>query len=293
MRTKMAGFKKGFGAVDEAVKNASRKSSGPRSNNIGWKDGEKKVLRFLDDEPLTIGFHEFTPCKDGKSRDFVCAAQLPEPRPCWICSNVQKKGFNGVMGPCRPRTVSVGYAALREEKRDGRKFSYSDITHDVEGVSDEILKELKGTSAVVEGSTVKNVPTVGVIKQAVGNFWDNVAAYYVRYGTTTDRDYEITRHGNDKNTKYVPIPCDVVDDLKTQEDVDDHYALAKLLHPTIAEWVERMGSTAYYDYHLVTGAVEKDDSSAKKDDSEEEGESTGFSGAESLAEKLRSYSKNK
>jgi hypothetical protein len=303
---KMAGYNSGFAAVEAAVKRASSKGTGrgPRSNNFTWKeDKEKKILRLLDDEPITIGIHEFTPCKDGKSRDFVCSEQLANPRECWICKNVQKKDFKGNMGPAKPREVGVGYAALREETREGRKFVYTDVLHDVEGVDEAIIDILKSTpGVVVDGTTVKGVPFVGIVKQAVSNFWNQFNAYYARYGTTTDRDYQVTRQGAPRDTKtaYIAIPCDAVDGMVEQEDVDKHYEVAKLLHPTIVEWIERLGSEDYYDYFLISGPKEKTESTEKdsQDSDTEEEKETAHSEAGkdvggSLRDKLRAYSANK
>jgi hypothetical protein len=71
----------------------------------------------------------------------------------------------------------------------------------------------------------------------------------MRYGTTTDRDYEVFRMGSEpKSTSYNVIHCDPVPELSSLRDVSDYYSLAlqeKDPRLVLAEWINSMGSESY------------------------------------------------
>lgn len=295
-----SGYRSGFEAVAQAAERmqSGGNFSGPQTRMIGWnakeENGDKKYIRLLDDSPIVIGVHAWTPCIDGKKRDFICAQELADPRPCIICDTHKRKNSNGEEVPVRPSTVGLGLAALREEVREGRTVTTQDILVDIDVPDDEEKVDLiKEAGYKVEGGMVKNVPDVGIIRQSVGNFWSNFNAYYARYGTVVDRDYEIMRQGEKINTKYVIIPFDRDDEMGTQEEVDDHYAVSKILRTGLVEYIERLGSEQYYNKHLVPGGNQTSSTSGSSREVEEEVEEevkndTEFSN--SLRDKLRNYS---
>lgn len=293
--------KKGFAAVTEAIEKSGQGQGGSAVNIFGW-DGEKrpqenrKILRFLDDEPLVVRFYSFILCKDGNKRDFPHTEDLPEnPRPDWIGANIKvKDDKSGEMKAPYPSNSSVGWAVEREEERVGRgQFVFTDMVHDVIVEDEDLLEKAialikeKGFDNEVEGNVIKNVPVVGLVKQALRNFWEPVTAYYSRYGTITDRDYEISRSGKSLQTKYTIVPTDPDPDLTEQEQVDDRYELAKLLHPTPTEWIERMGSEDRFKYHLMSSEGDGDVSQEK---GESKAPSTGRGGSvNSLKDELDSF----
>jgi hypothetical protein len=266
------GYQTGYEAVTAAVQRAKSTSApkGKSSNFYGWKDKETKFMRFLHDDVITIAFHEYVLCADGKKRDFVCAQSLAGElkRDCEICAEGWKS-----------RIQTVGLAALRVEvpSTSGKGSTYEDYLHEL-----EVTKE--------DGSTEKvKVPFIGIVKQAASNFWDNLNGYYARYGTTVDRDYEVYRRGDDKTTKYRFIPIDRIDGLETPEEVKDHYKLALELHPGLIEWIEGMGSAGRYE-RLLQGKIESPEEEAPK--LKDLPSSNSDEGFDSLRDELMGYRAN-
>ena len=189
--------------------------------------------------------HEFIVGNDKKKHDFVCARELANPRDCIICDKmmVKKYGTNDEV-PAKPSDKTLGLAILRKELDDG---SVVDVLHE------------KAVEIEVDGEkvSVENVPVVGVIKQGQRNFWDNFNGYYTRYKTTIDRDYVVTRQGKDKNTKYAVIPLDfeadsgvLKDGKKSKALLEETYAVALASHPSLIEYIEKLGSVERYDFFL-------------------------------------------
>lgn len=299
------GYSSGYEAVAAAIENAKQRTSGPRSSYITWSDKEKKLVRLLSDQVITIGFHSFTVCVDGKKRDFVCAAQLAgdKQRPCLICDTHTWRDKEGNTRKVQPWGQTVGLAVVRKEEiKDGQAF-VRDLYH-----KDALELEVDGKMQKFE-----NVPFIGVIKQSHGNFWSNLNAYYARYGTTVDRDYEITRSGGDTGTKYTIIPLDVDENLRvalptgktdveaTRKLVLETYAPAMQFHPTLVEWIERMGSVERYNAHLLgkgtdTNSAEElenqiggEEPTGPTEDASDGGEAT--SSFSSLRDQLQAYKK--
>lgn len=254
-----SGYSQGFGAVAEAAAKA-RSFSGPQSQMFGWKDKDQKFIRLLSDDVITIGFHNYVVGVNGKKLDYVCAAQLAgdKKRACLICDTFTYKNDEGEVKPMRPTNQTVGLAVFRklQPKASGRGQEL------VDGLHKEPLKLMIDDKE----QEFSGVPWIGVVKQSIGNFWSNFDAYFARYGTTIDRDYEVTRRGSgggQSGTKYTVIPYDVDETLRvrdadgetdieaTKKLLDERYEAAMKFHPSLIEWVERMGSESRYEANLV------------------------------------------
>lgn len=240
-------YRSGYGAIEEAIKKNSS-NDGNSTNYLYWKDKEKKVLRLLSDAPITIGVHEYVRCLDGKTRDFTCSKELANPRPCWICENVTRELDSGKVVAHTPRDLTMCLAALRESSRENGQYTVRDVLHD-EPLTLEVDGEVK---------EYKGVPVIGLLRQGQGNFWSSFNGYYARYGTTLDRDYEITRVGASTDTKYTIIPEDKIDGMTTEAEVQEHYEAALLFHPSVEEYIERMGTEERVDYYLISGKSSED-----------------------------------
>lgn len=221
-------MKTGFGAVQEAIERSAERSGGGGNflRTLVWKDDRKDkgelfqhTVRFLTDEVMPCKIYEFIPCKDGKMRDFIIPSSVDDETkdPDVVKQSgvrVPEYGNKNNLIEPRAKDVTLGIVVLREEISemvDGRRvLSYKDkmetITYEKDG------KEVEETR-----------PAFRLVKQSNKNFWSVVAGYWSRYGTITDRDYEITRNRNDKDTNYTIIPCDPIEDLRTPEELEEAY----------------------------------------------------------------------
>nr|DAQ92918.1 MAG TPA: DNA binding protein like protein [Caudoviricetes sp.] len=246
-------FRSGFGAVEKAAQSTNQNSGGSWFT-IYWKDstgqGDLKILRNLSDDPIVVGLHEYIPCNDGKRRTFVCAKELDKSRRCPICEDMVQTNQDGTTRPYRPRDIAISLAVLREEKQISRgEFEYSDVTEEVE-VTSEVAEKAKALGLDLQVGEKLTVPQVGFVQNSLTNFWNNLNGFFARYGTIMDRDYAITRHGNGLDTKYQIVPCDVVEELRDPEKVEDRYKIAKLFHLSVQDYLEVLGSEGYYKKHL-------------------------------------------
>ena len=61
-------MKQGFGAVKESIERAKGSFDNTGFlNYFGWKDGDKKVIRFITDEVITANWYDFVVTRDGKN----------------------------------------------------------------------------------------------------------------------------------------------------------------------------------------------------------------------------------
>lgn len=255
----------GYAVIQDQIK----KNSGNSSNknfislaNIYWKnDEERKIIRHLHDNPATIGMHEFVSCRDGKKRDFVCRQYIVTiingqveaiPEPCPLCQTEIFDDRNGTTRLMRPHMVAVGLAALRKVEMVNHQRIISDEMRDVDIFEDDKRQTI-------------TVPTVGVIKQSLTNFWNHFVNYYLRYGTTLDRDYEVTRQGKGgmgagNSVTYSPIAEDMIPELRTLENLLTHYD--KALQGTapidlLAQWINWRASEKYMTKFLSSEILNK------------------------------------
>lgn len=221
-------MKTGFGAVQEAIERSAERSGGGGNflRTLVWKDDRKDkgelfqhTVRFLTDEVMPCKIYEFIPCKDGKMRDFIIPSSVDDETkdPDVVKQSgvrVPEYGNKNNLIEPRAKDVTLGIVVLREEISemvDGRRvLSYKDKMETIKYEKDGVEVE-------------ETRPAFRLVKQSNKNFWSVVSGYYGRYGTITDRDYEITRNRNDKDTNYTIIPCDPIEDLRTPEDLEEAY----------------------------------------------------------------------
>ena len=196
------GFRRGVAAVDEAYEKAkSRTGNFPDTTWFRWEDGEKKIIRFLLDMPqvYVVLQHEGIVGHDGQRHSLVCRQENPTDKAAGpvTCEGhdiwEQTKGLEKNKRQGRPREMIWGLAALRSEHRDGegRIDGFMDVTEEYEKDGEK-----------------KPKPIIGIVKQASTNFWHQPRAYFERYGTLKDRDYEIQRRGASLDTTYTVVPLD-------------------------------------------------------------------------------------
>ena len=245
------GFNSGLQALDNEIKSASNKSSGfgPFLPYFSLKDTERKILRFLSDEPIIAEVCEWVICSDGKTRDFVID---PEGQNwCAYYGGTTQDFVTKQIVAAKPRKVGLGIAVLREERHvGGGKTEIGDYYYDKEW----------------DGKTYRGRQFY-LVKQSIPNFWGTLRGLTRRQDTLVDRDFEITRVGSDKSTSYgiCPIePDDAMRDVVTLQKMygygrpfDDKDPDKYLYCPqTLQEWAELHASQEWAKKWLGDGQVQ-------------------------------------
>lgn len=201
--------------------------------SIYWQDkpdskpeDREKIVRFLTDDIVTAKVYGFVKGgPEGKGRDFIAPGSLyddetgepaydwvPEARDYFLENDISLPDYGGnlVHASKFGRDQVYGLVVLREEVRvDGKLIVQDKIVHR-EWEKDGEVKSYDG-------------PVYGYVKQGIPNFWSILVGFYDRYGTLTDRDYLITRRGNDKKTQYSIVPLDKDPALETPEQLAEAY----------------------------------------------------------------------
>lgn len=230
----------GMGAVSKtADRQASQGGGGDFLQSIYWQDkansseeDRQKIVRFLTDDIVTAKVYSFVKGgPKGKARDFISPYSLyddedgspnfdwvPEARDYFEDNNILLPDFYGKPTPAEKyrKEQAYGLVVLREEVPN------PDGNYPPTIIRDKIVHREYEKDGKVE---VYNGPVYGYIKQGFPNFWTLLVGFYNRYHTLTDRDYVITRQGNDKNTKYHIVPCDKdqAPDLVTPDQLEERY----------------------------------------------------------------------
>jgi hypothetical protein len=192
-------------------------------NNIFWRDKDRKIIRHLHDDPITIRSHNFVKCKDGSEKSFTCRQSLvkitdqgveTDPLPCPLClvEVEDEKGRHFL----KPATVAWGLAIERQPStdREGRRI--------IVDMMEEVDVPIEGK----EETKKVNLPKIGVVSQSLGNFWSAFGNFYLRFNTTVDRDYEVVREGGGRGKgapNYTMIHEDPVDGMRTVKEVQEKY----------------------------------------------------------------------
>jgi hypothetical protein len=275
-------FNAGFGAVMEAVENASKNGGGGSLVKIGhpiqgmwnlsWKKLETKLVRFLHEDPVTVQMHTFVTCRDGKHKDFVCTMDqnLPEDlrRPCYICDNITRtiidqKTQKQKQVPAKPTTKILAAVVIRRVDDDG---DIVDSTREMDLLVDP--DDPDGDTEKVE------VPEISIIVQGV-SFWKKIIAWYERSAATkngplslVNQDYEIKRTNGDKlDTDYNAFNTRFDTEFDTAPKLWDLYGIkydksldynddevryvADPVKLAIDEWRNRRATPEYYERHLT------------------------------------------
>lgn len=206
------GFERGLTALDTAINKQQQQagSFGPRLNFITWKDGDKKILRFLSNEIILGEFAEWVQTADPKkTADFLIDPDGTN----WVekFGGLSREFGTGNLVSPSLRKMGVAVAVVREERPAGNgRLEVVDHNTDIE----------------VEGKHFAG-RQFGIIKQSLGNFWQQFQGMSNRYGTICDRDYEIIRRGKDKTTRYDIAPIDPVDELRELEALQARYGYGR------------------------------------------------------------------
>ena len=262
-------LKKGMAAVRESIERAQSRAGGQKSfeetNWFHWNAGETKILRFLTDsnDIYVVPVHENVPTHDGKKTTFVCRSAFEAS--CELC---EAKVYR--------RDAGYGIAVLREEvyqEVDGQRklTGYRDVTSEYE--------------EIVDGKKVlKHKPYVGIVKQGMRNFWNQIAVISEKYGSLREREIEILRQGATTDTTYMAFALPE----KIIETIDTRYT--KFL-PDIEAYLNRAGSEEYYAaklHGIVKDKPKGSPSTAAVSDEEEYGEDSYVTiDEETTAERLR------
>jgi hypothetical protein len=202
------GWERGPDAVNKAVERQSG-DFGPRLSFFTWKDGDKKFLRFLEDDlPLVGDFAQqiVTNQEKVQTMDFLIGDTN------WVekFHGRQREWGTGNLVAPKLRKLGVGIAVERQEIPDpdnpGRvKLIDKVSTKEVDGKKYEAL-------------------TYGIVKLPPKTFWKKLTGMQRRYGTLCDRDYQIERIGGDKDTDYEVTPIDSdSDELRDPDKVRELY----------------------------------------------------------------------
>lgn len=246
-------FERGADAVTKAVEQQAGQF-GRRLSFFTWKDGDKKFLRFLEDDLPLVG--EFAQAIQTNHEKIQTMDFLIDPDGTnWVekyHGRQREWGTANLIAP-KLRSLGVGIAVLREEVSDpdnaGRtKIVDATTTYEADG------KKFNGL-------------TYGVVKLPLSTFWKKLTGMQRRYGTLCDRDYEIVRRGGDKTTDYEVTPIDsLTDELRDPELVRERYGYGRkceekdpkrfLYCPqTLDEWAEDYSSEKRAKYWLEGATV--------------------------------------
>lgn len=195
----------------EATKAASAASGGGDFRKIHYfqiaKPGDKAVLRFITpvDRMPVVKFHNFVPTKPGpagatgwpKSMSAVCRydeAFRGSFSDCYICDNKIENSMGKVI---KATSKTTALACLRMEYKNPEtgETAWTDVPREVKVKEGETVKDVKERSLIV-------------VSMAPSNFWDNVMGYGQRFGSLSDRDYEIERQGEGIKTNYMFFAMD-------------------------------------------------------------------------------------
>jgi len=276
-------YKAGFAAVKEAVEAAANSGGFGKIAHpidalapVSFKKDTSTVVRILSENVLSIGFHEYITCRDGKRRDFVCTEELDGDlrRPCFICRNftreVTEKDGSKKQIPVKARNVVLAVVAVKDWDRATKK-----------NVERQRELDILVDPSDPDGPTEKvECPTFGVLKQGVKGFWSTLNGYYAKFETYVDRDYDVSRAGEKLDTVYT-ILADAEDGSKP-EDLWEYYGIPPVegeddpVFARLIEWLERRGTEDYYKRHLIGGgdtSASDDGDSSVSDEGESEGAS--------------------
>jgi len=246
-------FNSGIQALQNAIKDSEKRAEAAQSGGgktlgyINWKPNEKKILRFLTDDMLTENVYDFIVDNSGQTKNFLQPSDDPD-RIKRYMSPTPGIGWRKEYKTeklVEPKTTKKGIcvAVVRTEK-PGQPVE--DLLYD---------REIDGKSYPSR--------TFGIVMQGINNFWHTLAtSVYSRYGSICTLDYEITRTGDGKDTKYSILPCNPVPELSTIEAVQQFYfygqpwdendELRFLKCPmTVHQWAEYFSGEERYAHWLT------------------------------------------
>lgn len=215
MATKEAAAAPTFRKGAEAAKEAAKRTAFRKTNFLSIDDGDHVIVRFLTEPTdwITVDQHQMVTTKEKPSNakgnwpTKMGAVCRHDPAfeaifdSCYICDEMLPEMKPKEQQTCKPKPRTWALAVLREEVREGGKLKgYRDQTREVA----KLDKDGKATK-----ETTKEKAYV-VCNFAYDNFFKPLAQLAGVHGTLLDRDYHITREGENLDTGYTPIHLDPV-----------------------------------------------------------------------------------
>jgi hypothetical protein len=272
-------FSSGSEVLAQAIEEGKRKSDAARSAASGkslqyfnWRPGDKKIIRFINDDYITEYFYDFILDRTGNTKNFMVDPSDRERlfryinrqtgvgmrrNPKTMVLEEPQLPTPEAKGPGAPRKMAVCVAVLRTEVRREGKLVIEDYLYDRD-----------------DNGTAFPARYFGIVQQSISNFWHTlIVSCHARYGTLCDRDYEVTREGEGFDTKYSIIPLPEVPELTDTEMVKKFYGYGDpwdandphryLKCPmTTHEWAEYFSGEERYRFWLDPAAAPAETESA-------------------------------
>jgi hypothetical protein len=232
------------------------------------------IIRFLSDHVpsesnsipwITVDMHSMVPTRP-KPQDYPEGRTWPRTMSA-VCrkDKIFRARYNNECyihtlkkGDGKPYTAAGttwALAVVREEVLGTKEMAAAGqipeaMVGQVVGIRDK-MKEIVKTDEKgepIQGESVF-VPEIVIVQQKWKNFWSIVQGFASRYKTVLDRDYHITRKGDDTSTTYQVVPLDPIQmadgtvyDLRRPDLMKEKYPELPDLRMPIAE----QASDEYY-----------------------------------------------
>jgi hypothetical protein len=242
----------------EAARVEAIKASTGRLDYFTWKPGDKMILRFLTDDMVSADFYNFVITKKGTPQsfminpdnpDYLRKYQSPSPGIGWT----RKYKSEELIQP-KPRPQTANIAVLRVEVPDPTDRSRLMLT---DAIEDKTID-----------NTVFKARKFGVVVAPSDSLWNSLKNSCIsRFGTLTDRDYEITRIPTERGTNYSVIPLSPVPELDSAEKVAAAYFYGQPWNSedperfmkcpkTTLDWAQEYSGEERYKFWLTPDSAE-------------------------------------
>lgn len=230
-------FGRGGAAAKEEAKKAFVRQ---KTNFLSIDDGEKIILRFIDDSPDWIYVKQhFAPTKPAPSdapdelkknwpkrtgavcrHDEAFAGMYED---CYICDTLKgdnprdTRSFLRIWARAVVRKEIIG----TQEMVDEGKIEQEDVDT-VVGMQDELIEVPEFKNGKPTGKNIKQRNVI-LVNQGMKNFFAALQAAYDVYKTVLDRDFVVTREGSGTDTEYGIIALEpiLMSDGKTKYSMKD------------------------------------------------------------------------
>ena len=160
------------------------------------------VVRFLMEDFAMIRVHRWVNVGE-RRRNVLCPRTVDRSADCEFCDREEWPSNRGV--------IRVAVVDNKDKP----------VLEDFEGSANdraEYLKFVDESKLVQNGDKLKivGVPKIRILDMGK-SFWDQMNAFYKKYGTICDRSYTVYRMGEDLNTRYQVVPSDKDPEFKSVE----------------------------------------------------------------------------
>lgn len=282
----MVDFRRGGKAAEEQAK---KQNSFSKTYWLDVSDGEKVILRFLDDSDdwIYTNQHNFVPTKgapaDASEEDkkkfpsnmsAVCRhdeAFKGIYSDCFICDQMVKENGKSYRPSLRLWARAVEREEVRgtQEMADAGKIDSKMIGKRV-GFKDKLVEEpvLNDKGEPTGKSELRR--KIIVIRMGMKNFFGQLQGYYDVYDTVLDRDYHVTRVGTGMDTDYKIVPLEVIPghDLRNPETRQKYETYSVEAGVDLGTIIESQADDDFYARFFDTTKVAKP--RGKKDEGSED-----------------------